>query len=57
VTELSAFEVDLAIEKLKKAKIHQVLIQSQQNSLKQGKEQSALRSINLLILSEEGGVA
>jgi len=50
VPEPSAFEVEMAIEKLKNTN-HQVLIISHQNWLKQGVEQFALRSINLLILS------
>ena len=52
--EPSVFEVELPIEKLKKATNHQVLTKSQPNGLKQGVEQSASRSINLFILS--GGV-
>ena len=45
----SAFEVEMAIEKLKDSN-HQVLIKFQRNLLKQGVEQFALKSINLLIL-------
>ena len=46
VPELSAFGVEMAIEKLKR---HKVLIKSQQNWLRQGVEQFTMRSINLLI--------
>jgi hypothetical protein len=50
VPELSAFEVEMAIEKLIRQINHQVLIKSQQNRLKQGVEQFVLRSINLSII-------
>jgi len=49
VTETSAFEVDLAIEKLKFTN-HQVLIKSLQNGLKQGLEKFIMSSINILFL-------
>jgi hypothetical protein len=51
VPEPSAFEVEMAIEKLK-VKNHQVLIRFQQNSLKQEVAKYAVRSIDLLILYE-----
>ena len=49
VPDPSAFEVELAIEKLKRHK-SPVLINSQQKCLRQGVEQFAVRSINSLIL-------
>jgi len=49
VPEPSAFEVELAIEKLKSHK-SPVLIKSQQSSLKQGVEKFAMRSIKFSIL-------
>jgi hypothetical protein len=48
VPETSVHEVEMGIEKLRKNKSPGVG-QSQQNSLKQGVEQFALRSITLLI--------
>jgi len=48
VPEPSAFKFELAIEKLKRH--HQVLVKSQQNWLKQGVEQFAVRIVYLLIL-------
>jgi hypothetical protein len=50
VPEPSAFEVDMAIEKLKKDTNHRILIKFQQNCLKQEVGQFGPRSINLLIL-------
>jgi len=50
VPEPNAFEVEIDVEKLKDTN-HWVLIKFRQNSIKQGVEQFALRSINLLILS------
>jgi hypothetical protein len=47
VPEKNAFDVEMAIEKLKVTN-HQVLIKSQQNLLKQVVEQFAVRSTNLL---------
>ena len=47
--ELSAFQAEMATVKLKDPD-HQGLIKSQQNWLKQGVEQFALRSIHLLFL-------
>ena len=47
--EPTAFEVELAIEKLKRHN-HHVLIKSQQNLLRHDVGQIALRSINLLFL-------
>jgi hypothetical protein len=49
VPEPNAFEVEMAVGKLKDTN-HWVLIKSQQKRIKQGVEQFALRSINLLIL-------
>ncbi len=49
VPELNGFEVQMAIESYKYVD-HQILIKFQQNWLKQGVEQIALRSINLLIV-------
>jgi hypothetical protein len=50
VPEPNAFEVEIDVEKLKDTN-HWVLIKFRQNSIKQGVEQFALRSINLLLLS------
>jgi hypothetical protein len=47
VPETSAFEVQLAIGKLK-VRNHQVLITSHQNLLRQGVSQFAVRSLTLL---------
>jgi hypothetical protein len=49
VLQLSAFEIEMATEKLKNTS-HQVFIKFQQNLLKQEIVKFALRSINLLIL-------
>ena len=49
VPESSAFEVEMAIDKLKDTN-HQVLIRSWQNCLKHRGEQFALRSVNLVLL-------
>jgi len=49
VPEPSAFEVELSIEELKRHR-SSVLIKSQQNCFRQGVEQFAVRSINLLML-------
>jgi hypothetical protein len=50
VPEPSAFEVEMAFDKVKKDTNQQVLIKSQQNLLQQEVEQFALNSINLVIL-------
>jgi len=50
VPELSAFEVEMAFDKVKKDTNHQVLIKAQQNLLKQEVEQFTLRSVNFVIL-------
>ena len=49
--EPSAFEVELAMEKLKSPN-HEILMKSLQNCLRQWVEQFAMRSINLLFLFE-----
>ena len=49
VPEPIAFEIEMAIEKLKRTN-HQVLIKSQQNWLVQGVDQMAVSSINLLFI-------
>jgi hypothetical protein len=49
VSEPSAFEVEMAVEKLKKTTHHQVLIKFQQNCLQQEVGKFIMRSINLVI--------